>query len=137
VDLNYDLAKAAKDAGVETYVLISSASASSTGATAYLRFKGELEDKVRALGFRHTVILRPGMIMGDRTEHRPAEAAIRKVAQGLKAVTPALTDCWAQDAETIAKAAVNAGWQCAEGKVPAGVWEVKQSEILSLGKGTV
>jgi uncharacterized protein YbjT (DUF2867 family) len=72
-DLNLDLAKAAKESGVDTYVLISSGSANAQSNFAYVRMKGELEDAVKALGFKHTVILRPGLIVGGREDSRPAE----------------------------------------------------------------
>lgn len=76
-DLNLDIAKAAKAAGVKVYVLVSSASANPTSRIAYTRMKGELEDSVNALEFDHTVIIRPGLIVGGREESRPAEFAIR------------------------------------------------------------
>ena len=133
-DLNLALAKAAQDAGVDTYVLISGASASSQSSFAYVKMKGELEDSVKALGFKHTVLVRPGLILGGRQDSRPAEFAIQKVAGLFKSVTPKLTDFWAQDATTIARAAVNAGMQCAEGKKEGGVWVLGQAEINALGK---
>lgn len=103
---------------------------------AYPKMKGELEEKVKALGFKHTVILRPGLIVGTRQESRPAEAALRYVAGGLSKLSGSLVDFWAQDADVIAKAAVEAGLQCVEGKREAGVWEVGQAEIVRLGKKT-
>lgn len=133
-ELNLELAKAAKDAGVETYVLISSGGANSKSSMAYPRMKGELEEAVKALEFKHTVILRPGLIVGDRSESRPAEAVVRGIAKGLRSLTPALTNFWAQDASVIARAAVNAAVQCVEGKKEAGVWELGQPDIIALGK---
>jgi hypothetical protein len=133
-DLNLDLAKAAKEAGVETYVLISSNSANAQAYFAYPKMKGELEDSVKELGFKHTVIVRPGLIVGDRTESRPAEAGLRALARGLRSLTPKATDFWAQDAGVIAKAAVNAGVQCLEGKKEPGVWMLGMADIMSLGK---
>lgn len=133
-DLNLDLAKAAKEAGVETYVLISSASANSTAYFAYSKMKGELEDAVKALGFKHTVLLRPGLIVGDRTDSRPPEAALRSLAKGLRSLTPKATDFWAQDASVIARAAINAGVKCIDGKRDPGVWSLGQAEIVELGK---
>lgn len=97
--------------------------------------KGELEEAVKELGFKHTVILRPGLIVGERQDSRPPEFAIRKVA-GLfgKISEPWLKDFWAQDADVIAKAAVSAGLQCAEGKVEQKVWMLNQSDIVRMGK---
>ena len=102
----------------------------------YPAMKGELEDKVKELGFKYTVIMRPGLIMGTRGESRPAEAAIRGFAGLLKKVSPSLTNFWGQDAEAIGRAAVVASVQCLEGKREGGVWEVGQAEILRLaGEG--
>ncbi|KAH9876521.1 hypothetical protein J1614_003652 [Plenodomus biglobosus] len=134
LDLNLELARAAKDAGVDTYVLISTANANSKAYFAYPKMKGELEDAVKELGFKHTVILQPGLIVGERNESRPAEAAIRTLAKGMRSLTPALTNFWAQDASVIARAAVNASLMCGEGKKEEGVWVVGQAEIVSLGK---
>lgn len=135
-DLNLELAKAAKDAGCETYVLISSNSANSQSNFAYVRMKGKLEDDVTALGFKHTVFVRPGLILGERPadDKRPAEFAFQSVAKLLRCVAPKLTDFWAQDSATIARAAVNAGVQCVEGKRDGGVWILGQAEINAMGK---
>ncbi|CAI6331640.1 unnamed protein product [Periconia digitata] len=133
VDLNLALAQAANDAGADTYVLISSAGASSSSRFPYNAMKGELEDKVQALGFKHTVILRPGLIMGNRKESRPAEGVIRGIAGALKMVSPVLTNFWGQDATTIARSAIVAGVMCLEGKREDGVWILAQSDIVKMG----
>ncbi|KAF1998549.1 NAD(P)-binding protein [Amniculicola lignicola CBS 123094] len=134
-DLNLALAQKAKEVGTDTYVLISSAGATSSSMIAYTKMKGELEDAVKKLGFKHVVILKPGLIVGAREDSRPTEYLLRVVAGGLKKVSGALVDPWAQDAEAIARAAVRAGLDCVEGKREAeGVWEVGQGEIVRLGK---
>jgi uncharacterized protein YbjT (DUF2867 family) len=101
---------------------------------AYPRMKGELEDAVKALGFRHTVIVRPGLIGGRREESRPAEAVLRSVAGTLKGWVPGFVGLWSQDADVIARAAVRAGLECAEGKRAEGVWELGRNEIVELGR---
>jgi uncharacterized protein YbjT (DUF2867 family) len=131
--LNLDLAKAAKEAGVDTYVLISAGFASTDSYFAYYRMKGDLEEAVKGLGFKHTVIVRPGLIMGDRSESRPAEAVMRSIAKGLRSLTPKI-DRWAQDGSMIARAAINAGVQCMEGKKEGGVWDIEMTDIVALGK---
>jgi len=132
--LNVELAKAAKEAGATTYVLISSGSASSASMIPYSKMKGETEDAVRALGFQHTVILRPGLIVGQRSESRPAEAVFRGLAGTLGKISNVLKDSWAQDAEVIARAAVKAGLDCVEGRREEGVWILGQSDIVRLGR---
>lgn len=64
--INYKIAKAAKEAGVQTYVLISSIGANSSSPFLYLKTKGRLEDDVIALGFPRTIVLRPGVLLGAR-----------------------------------------------------------------------
>lgn len=94
--------------------------------------KGELEEAVKKLGFKHTVILRPGVIVGERQESRYAEAVARWVAGSLGKWVG--KDKWAQDADVIARAAVRAGMECLEGKREEGVWIVDQAEIVKLGQ---
>lgn len=133
-DLNLELAKAALAAGVKIYVLISSAAISKTSPVAYSRMKAELEEAVTELGFEHTIILKPGLIVGTREVSRPSEAVFRGVAKFLGAISGGhLKDWWAQDAEVIARAAVSAGLKALEGGAPK-VWDVAQSEIVKLGR---
>ncbi|EDO14770.1 hypothetical protein Kpol_312p9 [Vanderwaltozyma polyspora DSM 70294] len=68
-DLNIELAKAAKEKGCSTLVLVSSAGANEHSWIAYLKMKGEIERDMIKLGFDHTIILRPGAILGERTSH--------------------------------------------------------------------
>lgn len=99
--------------------------------------KGEIEEDVKALGFEHVVILRPGLIAGEREESRPAEAVLRFVAGTLGKVHSSLKDGWAQEAEVIGKAAVNAGLKALEGNVPQGsekVWILYGADIIREGK---
>jgi hypothetical protein len=135
-DLNLALATAAKEAGVETYVLISSHGASSSSMFAYMKMKGELEDSVKALGFKHTVFVRPGFIAGERSNREAgvSEVALRWVAKSVKGLSPALANPWAQEASVISRASVVAGVRCLEGKREEGVWEVGQAEIVAMGK---
>ena len=101
----------------------------------YMKMKAELEEAVKELGFPHTVLVKPGVLLGKREESRPAEAVLQYIAKGMGAISKAgLQDWWAQDVDVIGKAAVTAGMQCLEGKRDEGVWEVSQSEILRLGR---
>jgi uncharacterized protein YbjT (DUF2867 family) len=133
-DLNLSLAKAAKELGVKTYILISSDAVSRTSPFPYSKMKAELEDSVKELGFQHTVIVKPGLLLGTRADSRPAEAVFRSIAKGIGMITKRLTDFWAQDADVIGKAAVSAAMQCVEGKREQGVWVVSQSDIIRLGR---
>ncbi|KAK4579925.1 Protein fmp52, mitochondrial [Recurvomyces mirabilis] len=135
-DLNLDLAKAAKAAGTKAYVLISSGGANSSSALGgYMKMKGELEDAVKALDFDHTIIVRPGLLVGSRNDTRTAELAIQKVASFMGAISGnRLKDFWAQDADTVARAAVKAGMDALEGKQTEKIRVLSQSDIITLGR---
>ncbi|PYH35078.1 uncharacterized protein BO87DRAFT_434624 [Aspergillus neoniger CBS 115656] len=134
LNLNLELAQAAKNAGVETYVLISSGQPNVNSRLAFLRMKGELVEAVKNLGFKHTIILHPGLIVGDRRDSRPMEAVVRGIASYLgKFQNGALMHPWAQHAEIIAGVAVSAGLQAAVGKREPGVWALQQADIVRLG----
>jgi uncharacterized protein YbjT (DUF2867 family) len=132
-DLNLDLARAAKTAGVKVYVLISSGGANSKSALAYPRMKGELEESVKQLGFERTIILRPGLLLGDRSDSRPAEWVMRKIAGGFGLLGHRALDFWAQDAAVVAKAAISAGLQALGDDMPK-LWELGMSDIVRLGR---
>lgn len=133
-DLNLSLAQAAKESGVKVYVLISSGGVSPTSPFPYPKMKAELEEAVKGLGFSHTVILKPGLLLGTRQDSRPPEAVFRGIAKGLGLISKALTDFWTQDADVVAKAAVAAGIQCTEGKRESGIWIINQNDIVRLGR---
>lgn len=134
-DLNVELAKAAKEAGVTVYVLISTSGASPTSSIPYSKMKGELDETVKQLGFKHTIILKPGLLVGTRGDSRPGEFVARKVATILGAVSGnVLKDPWAQDAEVVARAAVSAALEAISGKRPEGATMLGQSDIVRLGR---
>ncbi|KAJ9492881.1 hypothetical protein VN97_g384 [Penicillium thymicola] len=135
--LNVELAKAAHEAGTKVYVLISSTGANKDSNIAYPRMKGEIEEDIKKLGFERMVILRPGLIAGTREESRPLEAGIRFIANWAGKLHSSLKDGWAQEADIIGKAAVNAGLKALEGDVPEGsekVWTLFGNDIIKYGK---
>ncbi|OAP65294.1 hypothetical protein AYL99_01266 [Fonsecaea erecta] len=132
-DLNIELAKAAKEAGTKTYVLISAGGADPHSFFAYPKMKGEIEEHVKDLDFDHTIIVRPGLIMGKRQEHRFVESLFQGVASGLGKLHSSLKDVWAQDADVIAKAAIAAAIKAEKGELKDKVWVIGQKEIIQLG----
>ncbi|KAF2404944.1 NAD dependent epimerase/dehydratase family protein-like protein [Trichodelitschia bisporula] len=133
-ELNLELAKAAKAAGIQTYVLISSAGSSSKSLTGYAKMKGELEDAVKELGFEHCVILQPGLLMGKRDEMRIPELIAQKAADFIGMFGKGWVESWAQDVGVIGRAAVRAAEACVKGEKEKGVWVVGITEINKLGK---
>ncbi|KAL8715922.1 MAG: hypothetical protein Q9220_000589 [cf. Caloplaca sp. 1 TL-2023] len=140
-DLNLSLARAAAssagDRKLQTYVLISSGAVSTTSRFPYSKMKADLEESVKELKSEipHIVILKPGLLVGHREDVRPPEAVLRYIAIGLGKISkPWLMDWWAQDVETIGRAAVAAAVECAEGRREEGVWVVGAAEIIRLGR---
>lgn len=135
LDLNLELAKAAKEAGTKTYVLISSAGANTSSLSGYMKMKGELEDGVKALDFDHCIILRPGLLVGARESSRFSEGLMQSVANAAGSISGnRLKDFWAQDADVISKAAVRAGLDCVEGRETEKFKILSQSDIVRLGR---
>ena len=67
---NYNFAHCARQNGVERFVLVSSVGADASSGIFYTRIKGELDEAVSRMGFRRTVILRPGPLYGNRERKR-------------------------------------------------------------------
>jgi uncharacterized protein YbjT (DUF2867 family) len=79
-DHAFAFARAARRDVVRRFVLVSSIGADSASTNLYLRTKGELEDAVGSLAFESLTILRPGLLLGERREPRPAESVARAFA---------------------------------------------------------
>ncbi|HPG73913.1 MAG TPA: NAD(P)H-binding protein [Bacteroidales bacterium] len=69
----YQAAKAAKNNGVTSCVIVSSMGANAKSFFFYTRMKGELDERIRLMEFDNYVILRPGQIEGKRHKPRLAE----------------------------------------------------------------
>jgi uncharacterized protein YbjT (DUF2867 family) len=65
--------RAAAQAGVQRLVVVTSIGANRDSKNFYLRVKGEVEERLRALNFPATDVLQPGLLLGMRTEVRPLE----------------------------------------------------------------
>jgi uncharacterized protein YbjT (DUF2867 family) len=81
VDIGYTLAfaRAAKAAGAARFVVVSAMGADVAAKSGYLRAKGELEEKLVALGFGALDILQPAIVLGWPREMRAAELLRRAV----------------------------------------------------------
>ena len=116
VDAVLLFAQAARAAGANRFVVLSSAGASPSSRQFYLRTKAEMEDAVTMLGFTSVDILQPGLLLGSRKQSRPLE-----VLGGLFAplINPLLTgprEAWrAIPAEVVAKAMLGASRRGAKG----------------------
>lgn len=89
-DLCIENAKAAKKAGVKTYVFISSAGTRGflSVYVPYSKMKVGVEDAIKELDFEHAIILRPGMVLGREKAKDPflekIFANLNKLGQGVQ-----------------------------------------------------
>ena len=77
VDQHYvvDLAKRAREVGTKRFFLVSALGADPDSMIFYNRVKGETEEEVSDLPFRAVHIVRPSLLLGERSDNRPAERA--------------------------------------------------------------
>lgn len=106
-DLVLRLAQSAYERGARHAILVSSVGASRQSGTFYLRVKGEIEDALEAIGFDRLDIVRPGLLLGARAEHRRGEALARALAPLFnQALLGKLRRYRAIDADCVARAIV-------------------------------
>jgi len=132
-DLFIENAKAAKAAGVKTYVFISSAGTRSflSGYVPYSKMKVGVEDAIKELTFEHAIILRPGMILG---REKPKAPFMENIFKNLNKLGQGVQDKLGQDQTIIGRAAVAAARIVEEGKAPSKYWVVEQADILKFGR---
>ncbi|KAK3316142.1 hypothetical protein B0H66DRAFT_479370 [Apodospora peruviana] len=137
-DLNVELAKAAKrQVGTRTFVFISSAGSSGVIANRlpYTQMKQGVEKAIEDLGFEQSIILRPGLILGDReVPHQGGPLLIGVVRALGRWIGQGAQDRWGQEADVIARAAVHAARIAEEGKAPAKHWVLECADIVRLGR---
>lgn len=75
-DIPVKAARFCKEAGCETFVIVSAVGANSHSKTFYLQLKGETEEALEAVGLRSLHIFQPAMLLGDRKEYRLSEKLI-------------------------------------------------------------
>ena len=75
VDLDYvvNVAKAAKENGVNHFAVVSAMGADKNSNIFYNKTKGEMEEAIKAIGFNSTFIIRPSLLLGNRKEFRFGE----------------------------------------------------------------
>ncbi len=81
----YNAARAARENGVPTYVLVSSVGASAESKVFYTRMKGTLDDAVRELGFPGCHIVRPTSLIRKGSDRFGEKAGVA-VLKALNAI---------------------------------------------------
>jgi uncharacterized protein YbjT (DUF2867 family) len=104
------IARAARENGAGQFLVVTAIGADPTSRVLYSRVKGETEAALRAFEFpRGLMIFRPSMLVGARTESRPAERvamAVMRVARPI--FVGAMARYRAIDAADVARAMVKA-----------------------------
>ncbi|KAK3692646.1 hypothetical protein B0T22DRAFT_21088 [Podospora appendiculata] len=136
-DLNVELAQAAKAQGVRNFVFVSSAGTRGLVASRlpYSQMKNGVEDAIKGLDFDHAVIVRPGLIIGEREVAHQGGWLMNATVRGLGRIAGQWAqDKLGQDAEVIARATVAAARLAEEGKAPAKYWILEGADIVRLGR---
>ena len=121
-------AEAARAAGAPHFLLVSSSGADANSRNAYLRLKGEVEEAVAALGFERVDVLRPGLLLGKRSERRLAEGAAQVIAPLLGLLLKGRLDRYGPiDARQVAQAMA-----ALTGRQEPGVYRHHNREIRTL-----
>lgn len=130
VDLHFPVvaAELASAARAEQFLAVSSLGANPRSRVFYSRTKGEMEEAVRVLPFRAVWILRPSLLLGERTEFRLGERIGAALSRPL---SPLLVGPLRRyrpiDARTVARAMLRLAKQGGPGGV------VESEEIAALG----
>ena len=114
VDYIYAAAKWGKQSvGARRFALASSSSAKESSLSFYLRAKGRIERRVSELGFDSLQIVRPPLILGERSDARPLERLAAAVFKLLPACV--LGKFRPLSGASIARAMINAARSDARG----------------------
>ncbi len=136
VDYDYVLeaARVTTGQGAQRLALVSSLGADPRSLIFYNRVKGEIEEALKALPFSKGEggalhILRPSVLLGERSEHRAGEKLAAAVLRGVgKAMVGPLEKYRGIEADAVAAAMVRL---CGEGRVGVHVYE--SDAVAALG----
>jgi uncharacterized protein YbjT (DUF2867 family) len=102
-------ARAARAAGAQRFVVVSSVGADSSSKKFYLRTKGEMEEAVADVGFTSVDILQPSLLLGPRKALRPLEITGRIFAPLINPLLTGAREAYrAIPAETVGRAMLGA-----------------------------
>ena len=88
LDMVVAFSKRAREMGARHLLVVSALGADPKSSIFYNRVKGEMEEALSALAYPTLVLVRPGLIGGEREEHRTGEAAASVVLRVLGPVLP-------------------------------------------------
>ena len=133
VDFGYPLkaAELGRSQGTRAFILMSAIGASSSSTIFYNRVKGELEDSLRELRYPYLSIYHPSLLLGDRREHRTAEAlGIKAMPLVNRLLIGPLDKYRGIEAKTVASAMVNETCSLASEPVKERVVQVREYDDI-------
>lgn len=109
LELPLRVAELAVAKGTKRIALVSSIGANARSPQFYLRTKGELEEALAKLPASVLHVMRPSLLLGERTESRPGEAIASVVGRATAALLVGPTRKWRPiDADIVGRAMVAA-----------------------------
>ena len=84
-EANFEFAKAARENGVHTLVLVSASGANAASRLFYQRMKGELEQAIIALNFPRLIIFRPPLLIRPNSD-RLGEKIAERILHGFNRI---------------------------------------------------
>ena len=122
-------ANAAREAGVDHFLIVTAIGADPRASAFYARIKGAVESELGGIGFERLDILQPGLLLGRREARRPVEQLLQGLAPAIALLTRGPWDRYASiSAERLAAALLTL---CQE-KTP-GVFYHRSPELQHLG----
>jgi len=104
-DITCNIAKACKEHNIAKFIYVSSLGADSNKSNFYLNLKGKIEDSVEELKLTSTVVFRPSVLIGSRSEFRFGEKIAQLLMSCFKFIIPEKSK--PIEAEYVAKAMLN------------------------------
>lgn len=129
----YQVAQAARQAGADQFVLVSSIGADPASRVYYTRVKGDIEEALATLEFPALQIFRPSLLAGRRGEFRLGE---RAALLAMSAVAPFLRGRWVKY-RPIRAGAVAAAMVHVARLAPRGVNVIESDRIAEVAADTL
>lgn len=108
-DIPVNAARFASEIGVNHFLFVSSVGADNKSGNFYLRLKGEIEEAIRETNIPKISVFRPSMLLGDRTESRPAENIAQTLSSFFSFIIPSIYK--PIHAKNVAKAMVSSSFR--------------------------
>jgi uncharacterized protein YbjT (DUF2867 family) len=87
-EIPLQIGQMARKAGIRQYLIVTAMGADTKSFFFYNRVKGEIEKDLASLDFPQLVIVRPGLLLGDREENRWGESMAKVVMQTFSPILP-------------------------------------------------